>query len=54
MFVRPFSQSSDQRTLAVGGSITVQLVSSLTRLELTDRDNKLFLHVVVNQLNPNK
>ena len=35
-----------QRTLTVGGRISVQLVSSLTRLDLTD----LF---VVNHLNPN-
>ena len=30
---------SDQRTLTVGGSFTVQLVSSLTRLKLTSEGN---------------
>ena len=30
---------SEQRTLTVGGKITVRLVSSLTRLELTNEGN---------------
>ena len=30
-----------QRTLTIGGRITVQLVSSLTRLDLTKKENML-------------
>ena len=33
-----YNLSCIQRTLTVGGRITVQLVSSLTRLELTNKD----------------
>ena len=40
----------DQRTLTVGGSITVQMISSLTRLDLTKEEIVLY---VVKQLNPN-
>ena len=36
---------SDQRTLTVGGRITVRLVSSLTRLELTNEGNKILFVV---------
>ena len=32
-----------QRTLTAGGRITVQLVSSSTRLDLTDKENKFFV-----------
>ena len=32
-----------QRALTVGGSITVQLVSSLTRLDLNQKENMLFI-----------
>ena len=46
------TDSLSQGTLTVGGSITVQLVSSLTRLDLTIKENMLFLYVV-KQLNPN-
>ena len=35
-----------QRTLTFGGRITVQLVSSLTRLELTNEGNIIFLYLV--------
>ena len=31
-----------QRTLTIVGSVTVQLVSSLTRLDLTNKENILF------------
>ena len=37
---------SVQRILAVRGRITVQLVSGLIRLDLTDKENKMFLYVV--------
>ena len=37
-----FEHAFNQRTLTVGGRITVQLVSSLTILDLTDKENKLF------------
>ena len=41
-----------QRTLTIGGIITVpQLVSNLTRLELTNKEN-MSLFDVVKQLNP--
>ena len=43
---------SIQRTLAIGGRITVHLVSSLTKLDLTNEENMLFFNVV-NQLNSN-
>ena len=33
----------NQRTLTVGGSIIVRLVSSLTRLDLTNKEILLFL-----------
>ena len=46
------SDASNQRTITVGTRITELLVSGLTRLDLTDKENKLFLYVV-NQLNPN-
>ena len=37
---------SNQRTLTIAGRITVQLVSSLTRLELTNEGNIIFLYLV--------
>ena len=36
----------EQRTLTVGGRITEQLVSSLTRLELTNEGNIILLYLV--------
>ena len=42
----------DQRTITVGRRITVLLVSSLTRLDVANKENMLFLYVV-KQLNPN-
>ena len=36
----------EQRTYTVGGRISVQLVSSLTRLDLTNKENVLFLYLV--------
>ena len=43
---------SRQRTLTVGGSINVRLVSSLTRQELTKK-NMCYYLCVVKKLNPN-
>ena len=39
LFLLLESGAREQRTLTVGGSITVRLVSSLTRLELTNEGN---------------
>ena len=40
---------SNQGTFIVGGRITVQLVSSLTRLDLTNKENMLFFVYVPNE-----
>ena len=36
-----YKRYSDQRTLTIGGSITVRLVSSLTGLDSTEQENQL-------------
>ena len=40
-----WQRGSDQKTLTVGESITVRLLSSLTRLNMTNKDYMLFLYL---------
>ena len=53
MCARPWSSMAKQRTITVLGRITVQLVSSLTGMDLT-KEESMFYFDVLKQFNPNQ